>query len=136
MNEELSFNDKYFSIKYITIKKLLFLLLIVPMVSFGQTKIGYGTQTHLTMLPSKIINLHRLVAREKSRVDVEISRVPEPTIYDPSARLQDVLSILNVQEKQREAKRQSMDAAAQRMGYSSGREYYFAQRKNQQEIKD
>jgi len=119
-------------------KNLLLFLLLVPMVSFGQTKIGFGTQTSSydvtvrdnSLAPSPI------GSERKYRVDVETSRVPKRTVFDPSAELDDFISTLNAQEKQREAKRQSWDAAAQRMGYSSGREYYFAQKAKQQKIID
>ena len=116
-----------------TMKNLLLFLLLVSMVSFGQTKIGYGKQTSSYDVTVRDNSLAPIGSERKYRVDVETSRVPEPAIYDPSAGLQDVLSTLNAQEKQREAKRQSMDAAAQRMGYSSGREYYFAQRNRKEQ---
>ena len=115
-------------------KNLLLFLLLVSMVSFGQTKIGYGKQTSSYDVTVRDNSLAPIGSERKYRVDVETSRVPEPAIYDPSAGLQDVLSTLNAQEKQREAKRQSMDAAAQRMGYSSGREYYFAQRNRKEQV--
>ena len=117
-------------------KNLLLFLLLVSMVSFGQTKIGYGKQTSSYDVTVRDNSLAPIGSERKYRVDVETSRVPEPAIYDPSAGLQDVLSTLNAQEKQREAKRQSWDAAAQRTGYSSGREYYFAQKAKRQKIID
>tara|TARA_B100001057_G_scaffold127728_1_gene126690 strand:+ start:50 stop:472 length:423 start_codon:yes stop_codon:yes gene_type:complete len=110
-------------------KKLLLVLLFVPLVSFGQTKIGYGNQKSTYDVTVKD-NLNPLNDK-KYKVEVESRRDVKPNIPDtsPLFELSD-----NLMERARELDA-AEDARARSLGWSSAAEMHSEIRNRRKQAK-